>query len=165
MILPLADDKIIAVLENDAIYGAASDIDDIPPRLVERLVHYFGTYKMIPGGPSPAFVQAVYGVSHAEQVVLAALEDYRERFGRESDTDGALEQSPGLALSLAPNASPSPRHPGAASRRTVRGSHRSGAACSPDPGTLTLAHSEGERGQTGGPQSFHLPRGGREQGG
>ena len=90
----VADDKIIAVLENDAVWGAAADIDDIPARLVERLVHYFGTYKMIPGNPSPAFVQAVYGVDHAEQVVLAALADYRDKFGREPDAAPESEDPP-----------------------------------------------------------------------
>jgi inorganic pyrophosphatase len=33
----VADDKIIAVLYNDNIWGAADDITDIPQRFVERL--------------------------------------------------------------------------------------------------------------------------------
>jgi inorganic pyrophosphatase len=76
-----ADDKIIAVLQNDNIWGEATDIGDIPPRLVERLQHYFETYKMVPGRPSPAQIEGVYGVAHAEQVVLAAMEDYNALFG------------------------------------------------------------------------------------
>ena len=44
-----ADDKIIAVLKDDAIWSDAKTIEDIPQRLVERLRHYFLTYKMKPG--------------------------------------------------------------------------------------------------------------------
>jgi inorganic pyrophosphatase len=79
-----ADDKIIAVLHNDLIWGEAVDITDIPERLVERLQHYFSTYKMVPGSPSQATIQEVYGVAHAEQVILAAMEDYTDIFGHES---------------------------------------------------------------------------------
>src|SRR6476661_8069074 len=43
-----ADDKIISVLENDYAWGNASDISDLPGILVERLQHYFLTYKLVP---------------------------------------------------------------------------------------------------------------------
>jgi inorganic pyrophosphatase len=78
-----ADDKIIAVLENDAVWNEAEDIGDIPPSLVERLRHYFATYKMLPGETSPVEVRDVYGVTRAEQVITAALEDYQATFGVE----------------------------------------------------------------------------------
>jgi inorganic pyrophosphatase len=78
----VADDKIIAVLYNDNIWGAADDITDIPQRFVERLEHYFSTYKMIPGRPSTMVIQEVYGMAHAQQVVRAALDDYIARFGQ-----------------------------------------------------------------------------------
>ncbi len=80
----VADDKIIAVLYNDNIWGAADDITDIPRRFVERLEHYFSTYKMIPGHPTTMVIREVYGVSHAQQVVRAAIEDYTARFGQPS---------------------------------------------------------------------------------
>lgn len=73
-----ADDKIIAVLENDLVWGGAADIDDLPPILVERLRHYFGTYKLVPGEQPVIAVQASYGRDHAAAVMMAALADYRE---------------------------------------------------------------------------------------
>lgn len=76
-----ADDKIIAVLENDLIWGAAQTIADIPERLIERLQHYFATYKMVPGHDSPVAIQEVYDLATAERVVLAAIGDYQESFG------------------------------------------------------------------------------------
>jgi inorganic pyrophosphatase len=76
-----ADDKIIAVLEGDGIWGEARDIGDLPGRLIERLQHYFATYKLVPGETSPVAVRDVYDVGHAEKVVRAAIEDYRASFG------------------------------------------------------------------------------------
>ena len=78
----VADDKIIAVLYNDNIWGAAEDITDIPRRFVERLEHYFSTYKMVPGHASTMVIREVYGVAHAKQVVLAAMDDYKAKFGQ-----------------------------------------------------------------------------------
>ncbi len=76
-----ADDKIITVLENDYVWGEARDISDVPGVLVERLQHYFLTYKLVPGQPSQARITQVYGRDHARAVVLAAMADYDESFG------------------------------------------------------------------------------------
>lgn len=92
-----ADDKIIAVLENDSIWGEAEDIGDVPERLIERLRHYFATYKMVPGEESPVVVRTVYDVAHAERVVNAAIADYLEAFGEEG-----ASQSPPLAQPMPP---------------------------------------------------------------
>lgn len=76
-----ADDKIIAVLHNDAVWGGAEDIGAIPPVLVERLRHYFATYKLVPGEEAKVQIEAVYGCAHARDVVTAAMKDYEEHFG------------------------------------------------------------------------------------
>lgn len=76
-----ADDKIIAVLEGDNLWGTAKDLQDIPERLIERLAHYFSTYKLVPGQSSPVIVQEIYGSEHAQKVILASLEDYHDLFG------------------------------------------------------------------------------------
>ncbi|MEZ4612023.1 MAG: inorganic pyrophosphatase [Caldilineaceae bacterium] len=75
-----ADDKIIAVLQNDNVWGEARDIGDLPQVLVERLTHYFGTYKMVPGEPTRMTIDHVYGREHA-LVVQAAMHDYYEEYG------------------------------------------------------------------------------------
>ncbi|MCB0092289.1 MAG: inorganic pyrophosphatase [Caldilineaceae bacterium] len=77
-----ADDKIIAVLENDNVWGDAHDLSDIPEILVERLRHYFATYKLIPGKPANISIDMVYGHEHAIKVVEASMEDYDEEYGR-----------------------------------------------------------------------------------
>lgn len=75
-----ADDKIIGVLENDYVWGSARDITDAPPVLVERLQHYFMTYKLVPGEAIHARVAGVYGRAHARKVVRAAMADYAATF-------------------------------------------------------------------------------------
>jgi inorganic pyrophosphatase len=56
-----ADDKIIAVLEGDNIWGGVTDIIDLPAIKTERLQHYFSTYKLIPGKTVDIKVDCVYG--------------------------------------------------------------------------------------------------------
>jgi inorganic pyrophosphatase len=75
-----ADDKIVAVLENDYVWGAARDVSDVPSVLVERLRHYFLTYKLVPGRRAQARVARVYGRPHALKVVKAAMADYEAAF-------------------------------------------------------------------------------------
>ena len=76
-----ADDKIIGVLENDYVWGAARDIRDVPAVLVERLQHYFLTYKLVPGQRPRARIRSVYGRTRARKVVMAAMADYDAHYG------------------------------------------------------------------------------------
>lgn len=75
-----ADDKIVAVLRGDGTHGKARDIGDLPPLLVEQLAHYFSTYKRLAHPDHDVVVGPAYGAAHAQQVVEAAMADYRERF-------------------------------------------------------------------------------------
>jgi len=76
-----ADDKIVAVLDNDYVYGTAQDITDLPAVLVERLRHYFETYKLVPERPASVTIERVYGRAHGLKVVEAAIADYAGHFG------------------------------------------------------------------------------------
>ncbi|MBL9152574.1 MAG: inorganic pyrophosphatase [Verrucomicrobiales bacterium] len=76
-----ADDKMIAVLLNDTVWRDTHDISELPPVLVERLRHYFQTYKLIPGRESDVSIGPAYGREHAEKVIRAAIDDYSEEFG------------------------------------------------------------------------------------
>jgi inorganic pyrophosphatase len=75
-----ADDKIITVLENDNVWGTARDIGDVPAVFVERLQHYFLTYKLIPGQTPVATINRIYGRAHAQKVIRAAMDDYTAHF-------------------------------------------------------------------------------------
>jgi inorganic pyrophosphatase len=75
-----ADDKIIAVLENDPYWSAVRNLSDLSPVLSRRLEHYFLTYKLLPGQSPVIRLEAKYGRKEAEQVIRASIEDYRDNF-------------------------------------------------------------------------------------
>jgi inorganic pyrophosphatase len=77
-----ADDKILAVLEGDYLWGEVRDVADLPPVLVERLRHDFLTYKLVPGETSKVEIAEAYGAERAREVVRAAMADYDEHFPR-----------------------------------------------------------------------------------
>jgi len=76
-----ADDKIVAVLDGDNIWGDVKDIEDLPDIKTERLQHYFSTYKMIPGSKVDVKVDFVYGREEALKVIAASEHDYHNHFG------------------------------------------------------------------------------------
>jgi inorganic pyrophosphatase len=77
-----ADDKIIAVLENDAIYGSWTDLKQVPFSAVERLRHYFLTYKDTPGGKTrTAEITHIYGRNEAHDIIRRSQGDYQTHFG------------------------------------------------------------------------------------
>ncbi|MEO6260112.1 MAG: inorganic pyrophosphatase [Thermoanaerobaculia bacterium] len=76
-----ADDKIIAVLQGDFVWGDADDIGRVPAVLIERLHHYFMTYKLKPGEASRVQITSTYGYAQAANVIEAAMADYQTHFG------------------------------------------------------------------------------------
>jgi len=77
-----ADDKIIAVLESDVTYGEIDDIHEAPPGLIDRLRHYFLSYKQLPHeAPRRVEITDVYDRAEAAEVIRRSLDDYRAQFG------------------------------------------------------------------------------------
>jgi inorganic pyrophosphatase len=77
-----ADDKIIAVLKDDPVFSNIQNIDALPQTLLNKLRHYFLTYKAIPvvNEHPPVEIPEVYGQAEAFLVIQAALKDYEENF-------------------------------------------------------------------------------------
>jgi len=76
-----ADDKIIAVLLGDPTFGELVDVRELPRAVVDRLRHYFLTYKTIPGdAPSTITVDPIYDAADARAVIAAARRDYGRAF-------------------------------------------------------------------------------------
>jgi inorganic pyrophosphatase len=71
-----ADDKIIAVLHNDAVYGGYNDIADCPEIAIERLKHYFLTYKDLPGERRRVTITEIYDRTEALEVIRRSMKDY-----------------------------------------------------------------------------------------
>lgn len=85
------DDKIVAVLQHDATYGSMTNIDDVPDAVLDRLRHYFLTYKQPPGSVRKhCEIAETYGCVQAQAVVAASLVDYKQRFG---DLDAILSEA------------------------------------------------------------------------
>ena len=86
-----ADDKIIAVLKHDSVYGHYTDIDQIPKDIVRRLVHYFTTYKDIPGENTQRmkFI-SIYNADVAKDVIRRSMEDYEELIAKWNKDDAGI---------------------------------------------------------------------------
>src|SRR5262249_14876420 len=77
-----ADDKIIAVLRDDIIYGKFQTIEECPQSLIDRLRHSFLTYKMLPGvTANQVEITHVYSRAEAFAVIEASIADYQEEYG------------------------------------------------------------------------------------
>jgi inorganic pyrophosphatase len=77
-----ADDKIVAILENDHIYGDIRSIEALPNVIVERLKHYFRTYKMVEGQEAEIQILGAFGAEKAKKIVKSAIKDYDDAFGQ-----------------------------------------------------------------------------------
>jgi inorganic pyrophosphatase len=76
-----ADDKIIAVMHDDVFYDEWNDLEDVPELMINRLRHYFLTYKNLPGQPALCEIANVYGREEAYEVIQHSIKDYRNKFG------------------------------------------------------------------------------------
>lgn len=71
-----ADDKIIAVLDNDPFWKDIHYVKQLPQALRSRLRHYFATYKQVPDEEVRVSIEGIYCRDHARQVIQAAVKDY-----------------------------------------------------------------------------------------
>jgi inorganic pyrophosphatase len=77
-----ADDKIIAVLESDVTYGHFTEAAETPTGVIERLKHYFLSYKQLPQeAPRRVEILEVYNREEAWEVIRRSIEDYRDSYG------------------------------------------------------------------------------------
>ncbi|MEL7001695.1 MAG: inorganic pyrophosphatase [Bacteroidota bacterium] len=77
-----ADDKIIAILKGDEVFQEWDTIEDCPDALINRLKHYFLTYKQMPDdeGLKKIEIAAIYGKEEAHEVIIQSQEDYHMKF-------------------------------------------------------------------------------------
>lgn len=73
------DDKIIAVMADDLVYGEMNDITMCPHGFIERLRHYFLTYKDTPERHSSQVeITHIYGQEEALKIITLGSLDYKE---------------------------------------------------------------------------------------
>lgn len=74
-----ADDKIIAVMIGDFVYEHFRDIHECPEKLIERLRHYFLTYKDSPEREhSKVQITHIYNAKEAKEIIQLGREDYQK---------------------------------------------------------------------------------------
>jgi inorganic pyrophosphatase len=79
-----ADDKIVAVLLEDPAFGNFNDIWQVPTPLIDRLRHYFLTYKDLPDTYQEkkrrCEITHVYDGAEAREIIRRAARDYQNKF-------------------------------------------------------------------------------------
>ena len=77
-----ADDKIVAILKGDEVFDKWRSIADCPDTLINRLKHYFLTYKEMPGDDPVKKIEItdIYDKSEAYEVIKRSCEDYANNF-------------------------------------------------------------------------------------
>ena len=85
-----ADDKIIAVMKDDAIFSRWKDISDCSDSFIERLKHNFLTYKDAPGSEGKRCeIEKIYGREEAYSIIEASNKDYLKKY---SDLNNLLSR-------------------------------------------------------------------------
>jgi inorganic pyrophosphatase len=75
-----ADDKLIAVLFDDAVYGGYKDIHDVPYLAIDRLKHYSLTYKDLPGNKAKTEITHILNIDEVHELIRISMDDYRHKF-------------------------------------------------------------------------------------
>lgn len=76
-----ADDKIIAVLKDDQVYGDIRSIKDLPKKVLNRAMHFFLTYKDLDGDSKNVEITHTYDADEAKEVIKRSYADYKSNFG------------------------------------------------------------------------------------
>ncbi len=97
------DDKIVAVLEQDVAFDHIRELADCPSGIVERLQHYFLSYKQRPDDSARKVrIAEVYDRAEALEVVGRSLEDYLAHFGAPEERLAELRRLIVERLTIAP---------------------------------------------------------------
>jgi inorganic pyrophosphatase len=76
-----ADDKIIAIMKGDEVYGSWKDLSDVNEAILTRLKHYFLTYKKNPNeSENRVEIDGIYGREEAYEVIRRSQTDYQNKF-------------------------------------------------------------------------------------
>lgn len=76
-----ADDKIIAVMKDDPLYGSWKSLVDANELVINRMKHYFLTYKDMPGFQKKVEITHTYDKHEAIEVINRSVSDYEKHFG------------------------------------------------------------------------------------
>lgn len=72
------DDKIIAIPFSDPTYLGIRTVDDLPPHILDEMMHFFSVYKQLENKQTA--VKSLFGAKKAEEIIAEAIESYRRCF-------------------------------------------------------------------------------------
>lgn len=75
-----ADDKIIAVAQDDPSVSHIQDVKDLPDHLRNELKHFFENYKTLEN--KIVKVDEFFSKDKAEQIINASIARYKETYGK-----------------------------------------------------------------------------------
>ncbi len=75
------DDKIIAVPFSDPTYLGTQSIDELPPHILDEVLHFFTVYKQLENKQTD--VQSLFGPEEAKKIIQDAIDGYDRDFGKD----------------------------------------------------------------------------------
>ena len=75
-----ADDKIIGILMSDPLWSQIEDVEQVPEAIINRIKHYFRTYKTYKPDEPQVFIEQLLGREDALKIVEAAIADYAHKY-------------------------------------------------------------------------------------
>ncbi len=73
-----ADEKIIAICENDPTFVEYNSIDDLPQHIFQEIRHFFQVYKTLEG--KQTVVHQIQDRDYALKLITESIENYKEHF-------------------------------------------------------------------------------------
>ena len=73
------DDKIIAVPFSDPTYNYIRSIDELPPHILDEMLHFFKVYKQLENKETD--IRTKYGRDEALAIIRESIEAYKVKFG------------------------------------------------------------------------------------
>jgi len=74
------DDKIIAIPIKDPTWNFYKDIGDLPPHIVEEIIHFFKVYKQLENINTDNL--KMLSKSESKQIIRASIASYEKNFGK-----------------------------------------------------------------------------------
>ena len=72
------DEKIIAIPERDPTYNMYNDVSELPPHILDEIMHFFKVYKALEG--KETIVEELKGKDEAVSVLEKCINAYKEKF-------------------------------------------------------------------------------------
>ena len=74
------DEKIIAICRDDPSLNTYHDISELPPHILDEIMHFFRVYKQLEG--KKTVITKVLGAEDAKKVIQSCIDRYNSKYDR-----------------------------------------------------------------------------------